>query len=98
MFKRQREELAACRAAIRALEELVAASKTDWEGLARELPGLRADMDLQWEKVNRALGRLAKRDAIEAQATGAVDPNGPTSEDEITQQILEGYNPWPTRS
>jgi hypothetical protein len=45
-------------------------------------------MDLQWEKVNRAMARLAKRDAVE---TGDEGGNGsPSTADEISARILRG--------
>jgi hypothetical protein len=37
---------------------------------------MRADVDLQWEKVNRAISRFAKRDAVaEEKVNGADDLN-----------------------
>lgn len=57
-----------------------------------------ADSLLQWEKVNRALGRLAKR----AEAT-ATEHDGPTrgackTVEEVNEIIRAGGDPWPIRS
>jgi hypothetical protein len=34
---------------------------------------MRADVDLQWEKVNRAISRFAKRDAVAEEKTNGLD-------------------------
>lgn len=52
----------------------LSALEEDLERLERTLKGLRADMDLQWEKVARGLGRLAKRTATMEQATAQEEP------------------------
>lgn len=76
------------------LENRVRGLETAAEDLARccennanALKPLRADMDLQWEKVNRAMARLAKRDAVE---TVADEGNGSPSADELSERILRG--------
>lgn len=44
---------------------------------------LRADVDLQWDKVNRALGRMAKRDAVDGKGNGE-------SELDLNEKIRRG--------
>lgn len=46
------------------------------ESLERHVRGLRADMDLQWEKVQRLFSRIAKRSAMIEQATAEADSAG----------------------
>lgn len=53
---------------LRALEE-------DMETFRTALRGMRADMDLQWEKVQRGLGRIAKRSAIIEAANQEEEPD-----------------------
>lgn len=59
-----------------------------------------ADSMLQWEKVQRALGRLAKR--AESLDTERSTTNGPgqgaLTTEEINAIIRAGGNPWETRS
>lgn len=52
--------------------------------LDREQNAVRADVDLQWEKVNRALSRFAKRDAV------AEKVNGPDGSDDLNERIRRG--------
>lgn len=73
------------------------------ENMERRLKGLYSDMDLQWEKVSRGLGRLAKRARIEettaegAEARPEASGDAEASLDDMTprqrflnQQILAG--------
>jgi hypothetical protein len=41
--------------------------------LKSDAQAMRADVDLQWEKVNRAISRFAKRDAVEEEKTNGFD-------------------------
>jgi hypothetical protein len=41
--------------------------------LKSDSQAMRADVDLQWEKVNRAMSRFAKRDAVAEDKTNGVD-------------------------
>lgn len=53
--------------------------------LEREQRAVRADVDLQWDKVNRALGRMAKREAVDTKS------NGPSSDvDDLNERIRRG--------
>ena len=78
-----------------ALGDQVSALETAVEDLARccenntsALRPLRADMDLQWEKVNRAMARLAKRAAVD---TVEDEGNGsPSQFDAISARIMRG--------
>lgn len=95
MFKRDRARLDLLEKRLGELVESHHAIQRQLEGIPSTLAAMRSDIDLQWEKIQRALGRLAKRDATEANADRAGD--GESSEEQITQMILEGFNPWPTR-
>lgn len=68
-----------------ALEDLSTCCSNNAENvrsLQSQERALRADMDLQWEKVNRAIGRFAKRDAVEEKANG--------SEADLNERIRRG--------
>ncbi len=98
MFRKERARLDALETRQRDLAESVIALEKRLESLPSDMAAMRADIDLQWEKVQRAIGRLAKRDAVEANATGAPNPTGQPTDEQVTQLILEGYEPWPTDS
>ncbi len=54
----------------------VVAGRTPRRKLKSDALAMRADVDLQWEKVNRAISRFAKRDAVaEEKVNGADDLN-----------------------
>lgn len=41
--------------------------------LEREQHAVRSDVDLQWDKVNTAIGRMAKRDAVQEKKVNGED-------------------------
>lgn len=63
-----------------------------------ELQSVTADSLLQWEKVNRALGRLAKRTEAEATERGGSAQDGARTPEQLNAIIRAGGDPWPTRS
>jgi hypothetical protein len=92
--KRVSDRLDALEAAQRDLSEAASDLRNALANLPSELHAMRTDIDLQWEKVQRAIGRLAKREASEA-ASQLGDPgNSQPPVDRETQLILEGYDPW----
>lgn len=58
------------------VKKRLSALEEDYERQERTLKGLRADMDLQWEKVQRLLGRLSKRAAMIEKATAEGETDG----------------------
>lgn len=75
--------------ALRGLQESVAALETRLRALETDQHSVRADVDLQWEKVNRAIGRLAKREGV---STPSADPDGggERSADQLNEAIRRG--------
>jgi hypothetical protein len=78
----------ALEAAAADLHKCCEANATNLERALAATKSARADIDLQWEKVNRALARFAKRDAVEAKAD---EGNGePSSTDVLNARIMRG--------
>ena len=98
MFRRDGKALEGVENDLRDLRRELLDLADGFRALQGRMESVDADSMLQWEKVNRALGRLAKR--AEANAT---EPNGPDrgackSMEEINEIIRAGGDPWPTRS
>lgn len=82
--------------ALGALAERVEGLEHQLRAHATSMAALEADSSLQWEKVNRAVGRLAKRDATEA-GRHLGEANGPQSDEQLNEIIRAGGTPpWPT--
>lgn len=93
-WRREPSDLAA--KALGALGDRVEALEHQLRAHATSMAALEADSSLQWEKVNRAVGRLAKRDAAEA-GSHLGEVNGPQSDEALNEIIRRGETPpWAT--
>lgn len=94
------------RDAAEALETLVRGLRSDLRDidercrtLESRMESVTADSLLQWEKVTRALGRLAKRAEVQsAERDGRTEQGACHSIDEKNEIIRRGGDPWQTPS
>lgn len=64
------EQVTALHRRLEDLGEAYASIARDVDRMTGQVQNVTAEVQLQWEKVQKAIGRLSKRDAIEEKANG----------------------------